>query len=76
MALQHSMALQLPQEMPADLSTQPFQRGALPRQPPEEMGSLTQPFWVSSTDTAAHSGRKKKKKALENTAAVLFVEQI
>lgn len=63
------MAQQLPQEMPADLSTQPFKSGALPRRPPEEMGSLTQPFWVSSKDTAAHSGR-------EITAAVLFVEQI
>lgn len=39
------------------------QRKALLVLPPEEMGSLTQPFWVSSTDTVA----------LENITAVLLV---
>ncbi len=48
-----------------------FQRRALLALPPEEMGSPTQPFWVSSTDTAAHSRRKN---TLKNMTALLFVE--
>lgn len=57
--------------MPVDLSMLPFKGEAQLALPPEEMGSLTPPFWVSSTDMMACCGSAK---TLKGMIAALLVE--